>query len=522
MLLQHRQLVEGGGIEDHISLLLEGEDPPPLAPADALPHAEGILDGGAAGLEVPDSAAQKPQVAGGNAVVVIQVQGDQGTDIEAEYTAIVDALGQQHGVQGVEALDDDDGLRGQTHGLAVPFPLAGLEIEVGQLDLLAVQELCHVAGEEVGVQGVDVLQITLAIRAEGHLLPVNVVVIHAHEDGLLAVDPELGGQTVGRSGLAGGTGACQHDGLGVALADHVGDPGEFLLVEGFVDPDQLPDAAGGRQIVQVSHRLALHQLAPALAFVEDIEEIGAFQIGGGLAGVAPVGVDEEKAVVRRLDVPARQVAGGGHHLAVVVVGKVTMGVLIEVVEAAPGQEPGLIQLAVGLEMGDGRFLAHPAAQEGDVLFRQCRHPGLELTGVEIIDAADLHVDAGADGAVHLGHRIGPQLAHGQKNGKLGGTDVCLLTQVVPVAQQAHHAAGGRHGPAGRGLLHLSIRHPDRDVVQGKDLTGDLRRQGLFGQALAVQSHGLHQLQQALAGHRFHGSSVDHQLHKEHLTFLHKS
>ena len=336
------------------------------------------------------------------------------------------------------------------------------------------------------------------------------------------MDPELGGQTVGGSGLAGGAGACQHDGLGVALADHVGDSGKLLLMEGFVDPDQLADAAGGRQIVQIRHRLTLHQLAPALALVEDVEEIGAFQIGGGLAGVSPVGVNEEEAVVRRLDVPARQVAGGGHHLAVVVVGKVAVGVLVEVVKAAPGQQAGLIHLAVGLKVGDGRLLVHAAAQEGDVLFRQCRHPGLELIGVEIIDTADLHVDAGADGTVHLGHRVGPQLAHGQEDSKLGSADVCLLAQIVPVAQQAHHAAGCRHGPAHGGLLHLGIRHPDGDVVQGEDLTGDLRRQGLFGQTLTIQPHGLHQLQQALAGHGFHGSSVDHQLHKEHLTFLHKS
>ena len=454
--------------------------------------------------------------------MVVQIQGQQGADIETEYPIVVDALGQQHRVQGVEALNDDDGIRRQPHGLAVPLPLAGLEVEMGQFDLLTVQQLFHVAGKQLRIQGVDVLQIPLAVGTEGHLLPIDVVVIHAHEDGFLAMDPELGGQTVGGSGLAGGTGTSQHDSLGIALADHVGNAGELLLVERFIDPDQLPDPTGAGQVVQIRNGLALHQLAPALALVEDVEEIGAFQIGGGLAGVGPVGVDKEKTIVRRLDVPARQVAGGGHHLAVVIVGKVAVGVLVEVIKAAPGQEPGLIHLAVGLKVGDGGLLAHPAAQEGDVLFCQCRHPGLQLTCVEIIDAADLHIDAGADGAVHLGHRLGPQLAHGQENGKLGGTDVCLLAQVVPVAQQAHHAAGGRHGPAGRGLLHLSVRHPDGDIVQGKDLTGDLRRQGLLGQALAVQPHSLYQFQQALAGHRFHGSAVDHQLHKEHLTFLHKS
>lgn len=74
MLFQHCQLVEGGAVEDHVRILLEGEYPPLFALADRLPHGYGPLGGGSPGLVVPDNAADEPQVAGGDPVVVVQVQ----------------------------------------------------------------------------------------------------------------------------------------------------------------------------------------------------------------------------------------------------------------------------------------------------------------------------------------------------------------------------------------------------------------------------------------------------------------
>ena len=60
MLLQHRQLIEGGAVEDHVGIFLIGEDPPPLPPADAVPHGQGMLHRCAPGLIVPDDPPQQP------------------------------------------------------------------------------------------------------------------------------------------------------------------------------------------------------------------------------------------------------------------------------------------------------------------------------------------------------------------------------------------------------------------------------------------------------------------------------
>ena len=78
VLFQHRQLIERGSVEDHIRMLLIGENPPPLSPAHTVPHGEGALHRGAAGLVVPDDAPQQTQVRGCDAVVVIQIQGSSG------------------------------------------------------------------------------------------------------------------------------------------------------------------------------------------------------------------------------------------------------------------------------------------------------------------------------------------------------------------------------------------------------------------------------------------------------------
>ena len=75
MLLEHRQLVEGGAVENHIRVFLEGENPPLLSLPDGLPHGQGPLDGGAPGFVIPDDPPEQPQVAGGNPVVIVHIEG---------------------------------------------------------------------------------------------------------------------------------------------------------------------------------------------------------------------------------------------------------------------------------------------------------------------------------------------------------------------------------------------------------------------------------------------------------------
>ena len=93
------------GIEHEVCLLLIRENPGFLAPAHAVPHFQRFLRRRGAELVVAHDAAQKPRVGGADAVVVIQVQAGQFTDVNFADEVWVEAL-VQRGIQAVNALHD--------------------------------------------------------------------------------------------------------------------------------------------------------------------------------------------------------------------------------------------------------------------------------------------------------------------------------------------------------------------------------------------------------------------------------
>ena len=142
--------------------------------------------------------------------------------------------------------------------LSPPLPAAGNEVEGRQRHLLPCQKLSHLLPEQSRVNGIDVLQIQLAVRPRGDFVPVDVIVVQAHEHGLLPVNPQLGRQPMGRGGLTGGTGACQHNRFRAPLANHIRDLRKPLFMKRLIHTNQLPDSAGSRQLVQIRRSFALH------------------------------------------------------------------------------------------------------------------------------------------------------------------------------------------------------------------------------------------------------------------------
>ena len=178
---QHRQLIQRGAVENHVGILLIGENPPLFPPLDAVPHGERMLHRRPPGFVVPDDAPQEPQIAGGNAVVIVQIQWQQRADVKAENQLFVHTFREHSGVQAVKPLHDDDGIRFQTQPFAPPLPLPGEEVEGRKLHFPARQQRRHVLPEQGAVNGVDMLQIQLAVRAGGNFVPVDVIVVQAHE-----------------------------------------------------------------------------------------------------------------------------------------------------------------------------------------------------------------------------------------------------------------------------------------------------------------------------------------------------
>ena len=99
-------------------MLLIRENPPLLPLAHRIPHGQGVGHGGPPGLVVPDNPPQKAEVAGGNPVVIVQIQGQEGADIHAENQVLLHILWKQNRVQAVESFHNNNGVPVQLQGLA--------------------------------------------------------------------------------------------------------------------------------------------------------------------------------------------------------------------------------------------------------------------------------------------------------------------------------------------------------------------------------------------------------------------
>ena len=60
-----------------------------------------------------------------------------------------------------------------------------------KLNLLAVQQSLQMLTEKLGVNGVYMLQIHLAVGAGGNFIAVNVIIVQAHQNRMLAVNLQL-------------------------------------------------------------------------------------------------------------------------------------------------------------------------------------------------------------------------------------------------------------------------------------------------------------------------------------------
>ena len=63
--------------------------------------------------------------------------------------------------------------------------------------------------------------------------------------------------------------------------------------------------------------------------------------------VPVIGICKEESISCRTNIPNLQITGGGHHLTVIIVGKIPVNIFIKIVHTAPFQQPGLVGLSLG-------------------------------------------------------------------------------------------------------------------------------------------------------------------------------
>ena len=407
--------------------------------------------------------------------MIVQIQGQQGADIQPEDKVRCYMLRQHGRIQAVKPLHNDNGVGMQPKLMSPPFPQSGLEIEGRQLHFFSCQQLRHILPEQLRINGIDMLQIQLPIRAGSDLIPVDIVVIQAHQDGLFSVNPQLSGQPVGGGRLAGGTGPRQHDCPGPPLTDHIRYLRIPLFVECLIHPDQLPDPAGGGQVIQICHCLALHQTAPPLSLIEYAEEIGHSRHLGTHRRILRIRIHKHKTAVSAEDIPHSQISGGRHHFSVVIVGKITVGIFIEIIRLPPTQEPGLIHLSFPRIAVNRLPQRYPPSEQRNILPHQLGNLLFQSIRGKVFRAGHRDEHTFSQGAVHFRHRHGTQLPQSQENGKLSRTDIGFLTLGITIPQQPHLSTGSRHGTAHGGTLQTIVLFPHGDVVQCKNLTGNFGR-----------------------------------------------
>ena len=178
--LEHCQFVERGAVKDNVCILLEGENPTLLTAANRIPHRERLLNRCASCFVVAHRAAQQAQISACNAVMVIEIERQQRADVHFEHLACVQFLGEQNGIEGVESLYDNNRILAQAQAMPYPLPLALFEVEGRDLHLFARKKLAEVNGEELGINGVDVLEVNASVRLKRNLVAVEIVIVKAH------------------------------------------------------------------------------------------------------------------------------------------------------------------------------------------------------------------------------------------------------------------------------------------------------------------------------------------------------
>ena len=133
--------------------------------------------------------------------MVIEVECEKGSDVETEYKLGIKVSGQKRRIETVQTLYDDDRAVVESQLVTIPLAHSSLEVEGGELYLFTVEERTKVLAEEFCVDRIDVLEVNRTVGSGLKLISVDVVVIEAHEYGLLAVYAQLGGETVCRGGL---------------------------------------------------------------------------------------------------------------------------------------------------------------------------------------------------------------------------------------------------------------------------------------------------------------------------------
>ena len=384
--LEQGGLIDERRVEDHIRAVLEGEDVPLLPPPDGGPHLNGSPGAVAPGPGVPGDPPQEPGVGGGDAVVVVHIQGGQAADIDSELALPGQGIGEGV-VEAVDALDHQNVPRPQGQGVPVVLPDALFEVVVGELHGLPPQQAGHVLVELLHVHGVQALKVRLAVLVQRRVSAVFEVVVRGDGVWVQAAGDQLGGEPVGKGGLSGGGGAGDHHKADVRAVCHglrnVPDP---LFHHGLAGQDHLRGGAVADGLVQVRHIGDVDGLGALVAVIQGAEHLQGGLEGEQLGGVGGVRQPEDQAAVKQLQLELPEVPGVGDHIAVEVVGEILQLIVVDPGVDPESQQLCLVRELLGLKQGDGVVSGDRVLPNGDGLGGKLPHVRLHPVQKRLVQA----------------------------------------------------------------------------------------------------------------------------------------
>ena len=233
--------------------------------------------------------------------------------------------------------------------------------------------------EEVDVQGVEMLEVVVALAIPRVVLPIDEVVVQGEGHGPEAAGEKLDGEPLGEGGLARRRRTGDEDDAHVLLllADLVGDLGDLLLVERLGHLDEVADPILANHRIEAPHVVHLEDLSPLLALVIGAEELLEPRGFGVDLSVPAIGKAEDEAVVVGLELELTGQAGGGSEGTVADVGEAPAGVEGELVPVAALEEMDLVEEASLPIEGDGLLLGHDPPLDGIVGVDDGLHAGAD-------------------------------------------------------------------------------------------------------------------------------------------------
>ena len=195
-LFQHRDFIEKRGIEDHICQTLELENISSFPFSHIFPREQRFLRAMTAELHIPHHAAQQAGIGGGNAVVIIDGELRQGTQIDAHALVARHEIGEPR-IQRMKAFHQDRLAGAELHLFLPPLFLPCHEIEMREPHFFPFQERHDRILKKSQIDGMDFLPI-LPI----HLVAIVEIIIQREHHRMDAIHPQVYDEALQKSGLS--------------------------------------------------------------------------------------------------------------------------------------------------------------------------------------------------------------------------------------------------------------------------------------------------------------------------------